>query len=76
METAKIFETVEEMKQWFSEQHENAFSPNDVVIGEDIMIDDRIGWKTQYVCTKRYHNEDFIKKYGCPQCIGMCDLDH
>lgn len=76
METAKTFETLDEMKEWFSEQHNKAFSPDDVVVEEDVRYDERIGWNTQYVCTKRYCNENYINKYGSPQCIGMCDLNH
>jgi hypothetical protein len=76
METAKTFETLDEMKEWFSEQHHKAFSPDDVVIEENVRYDERISWHTQYVCTKRYGNEDYINKYGSPQCIGMCDLNH
>ena len=48
-------------------------SVDDIVIDEEISSDERIGWKdVRYVCTKRYGSEDFIKKYGCPQCIGYC----
>lgn len=76
METAREFETIDEMKKWFSDKHENAFSQDDVVIEDEIMFDNRIGWNTQYVCTKRYYNENYIDKYGFPQCIGMCDLNN
>lgn len=76
METAKTFDSIEEMKQWFVDACENAFSVDDVVIGDEEMFDFRINWNTRYVCTKRYRNEDFVKEYGTPQCIGMCDLDY
>lgn len=76
MKTAKTFETIEDMKQWFVDAHENAFCVDDVVVDDDMVFDDRIGWNTQHVCTKRYYNEDYIKKWGSPQCIGMCDLNY
>lgn len=76
METATTFESLDDMKKWFCIKHENAFSVEDVVIEDEICFDDRIGWNTQNVCTKRYYNENFIEKYGCAQCIGMCDLNY
>lgn len=75
MKTAKTFNDINEMKEWFAESHDNAFSPSDIVIDDDIVYDDRIGWNTRHVCTKKYGKENYIEKYGCPQCIGMCDLD-
>lgn len=76
METATTFNSIDEMKQWFVDAHENAFSVDDVVVEDDVMYDERIGWNTRYVCTKRYGRDDYIKICGCPQCIGMCDLDY
>lgn len=76
METAKTFDTIEEMKQWFVDEHDNAFSVDDVVVADEVMYDNRVRWNTRYVCTKRYGNENFIEKYGSPQCIGMCDLNY
>ena len=76
METAKTFISIDEMKRWFVEQHENAFDVDDVIIDDEVVYDDRIQWNTHHVCTKRYYDEDYIKKYGNPQCIGMCDLDY
>lgn len=78
METAREFETELEMKQWFVEQHEDAFDLDDVVVDIGSTTDDpRIGWhNTMYVCVKRYGNENFMEKYGVPQCIGMCATDY
>ena len=43
----------------------------DIVIGEIIGDDDRIGWKDcRHVCTKAFGSEE----YPIPQCIGWCDL--
>ena len=79
MQFAQEFQTIEEMKTYIL--FENTFSGirmfdrDDIVIGDIIGADERIGWNNvRYVMTKRYHNEDYIKKYGCPQVIGMCDL--
>ena len=31
----------------------------------------RIGWKNvRHVCVKRFGDEDFMKEYGCPQCLA------
>ena len=76
METAKTFDSIDEMKLWFVENRNNAFFVDDIVIEDEVTFDSRIGWNTQYVCIKRYKNENYIEKYGCPQCIGMCDLDY
>lgn len=88
MAEAKEFETEEEMKQYIYEQHKAYFLdlgyPNAPFGIDDIVIDkenphedNRIGWlDTMYVCVKRYGDEDYIKKYGTPQCIGMCATDY
>lgn len=88
MAEAQEFETEEEMKQYIYDFHKKYFLdlgyPNAPFEIEDIVIDkenshedDRIGWhNTMYVCVKRYGNEDYIKKYGTPQCIGMCATDY
>lgn len=76
MATARTFESAEEMKKWFCDEYENAFDVDDVVIGDEEIFDYRVGWNTRHVCTKRYGEENFVKKYGTPQCIGMCDLDY
>lgn len=88
MEEAKEFETEEEMKKYIYEYHKayffdlgynNApFEIEDIVIdNENPHEDNRIGWhNAMHVCVKRYGNEDYMKKYGCPQCIGMCATDY
>lgn len=54
------------------------FEIQDIVIDkENPYEDNRIDWNdTMYVCVKRYGNEDYIKQYGAPQCIGMCATDY
>lgn len=88
MAEAREFETKEEMKQYIYEEHKAYFLdlgyPNAPFEIEDIVIkaetayrDERIGWNdSTYVCVKRYGNEDYIKKYGTPQCIGTCATDY
>ena len=73
MAEKKEFESEYAMKKYIVEQWYNMFSIEDIVLSEEIMNDERIGWEdTRYVCTKRLGNEDYIEKYGVPQCIGMC----
>lgn len=88
MAEAKEFQTEEEMKQYIYEYHkayfhdlgcpDAPFEIEDIVIDkENLHEDNRIGWHdTMYVCVKRYGNEDYIKQYGTPQCIGMCATDY
>ena len=72
--TQKTFENINSMKKWFVEQYNKSFSVDDIIIDEESFYDNRIGWNVNYVCTKKYNNEDYIQKYGNPKCIGMCDL--
>lgn len=84
MELAKEFENFDAMKEYIVEQKSKMapewgapFSVDDIVISEESVDDKRIGWKdTRYVCVKRYYNEDYMAKYGSPQCIGMCATDY
>lgn len=81
MAEAKEFNSVEEMKAHIVEEwhrgwmgEKELFTAEDIVINEDSVVnDERNGWEdTKYVCVKRIGAEDYIEKYGCPQCIGMC----
>ncbi len=81
MAEAKEFGSVEEMKEHIVKLwHEGwggskeLFTADDIVIDENSAVnDDRIGWEdSMYVCVKRMGDEDYMKKYGTPQCIGMC----
>lgn len=82
MRETRVFESVEEMKEYicatssyralFADGFEKlvrAFTPDDIVLGEETLNDERTGWEdTRYVCVKRYFDE----MYDIPQCIGMC----
>lgn len=82
MALAKEFETIQEMKEYIVKEHTweevgPAFEIDDIVIGNESIKDDRIGWNNVcYVCVKRYLSEDYIEKYGVAQCIGMCATDY
>lgn len=53
------------------------FSLDDIVIDDKSVDDPRCGWHdTRYVCVKRFCEEDYMEKYGSPQCIGMCATDY
>lgn len=80
MAEAKEFDSVEEMKQYIVKRVKGWGSQKELLTADDIVIDensavsdDRIGWEdSMYVCAKRMGDEDYMKKYGTPQCIGMC----
>lgn len=87
METAKEFDKKEEMMQYIYDIHKKfaerigykdaLFVIEDIVINEnDFSYDDRAGWNTIHVCVKKYGYKDYMKLYGCPQCIGMCAKDY
>ena len=88
MATAVEFNNYDELKAYIVEYYKKFYkelgyetepiSLEDVVIEEDEKHDDkRIGWhNTMYVCIKRLGNEDYMKEYSSPQCIGMCATDY
>lgn len=50
--------------------------PEDIIIDSESTDDDRVGWKNVHmVCAARIGNEDYMKRYGNPQCIGYCAYD-
>ena len=81
---AKEFENIDGMKEYILEywtkhmpHSYKPFEISDIVIDGDSHDDDRIGWRNvHHVCVKRLGNEDYMKEYGCPQCIGMCSEDY
>jgi hypothetical protein len=65
------------MKEYIVKEWDGYFPVEDIVIYGKSVNDDRNGWKdTRYVCTKSFGEQDNIKLYGCPQCIGMCATDY
>ena len=88
LETAREFESFDDMKKYIYQINKDfyqkigaanaPFEISDIVIDHTSKIEDeRTNWHdTMYVCVKRYGSEDYIKKYGTPQCIGMCATDY
>ena len=78
MEEAKEFDSIDDVKVYVYQQHKELhgkapFGLDDIVIGEAVGDDSRIGWKNvRQVCVKRYFADDYMAKYGCAQCIGWC----
>lgn len=74
MAEAREFATIEEMKThiwncWNGKDGVVWFDMEDIVIGEILGDDSRIGWKNvRHVCIKRCGGE----VYATPQCIGWC----
>jgi len=77
MVEAKTFNSFDEIKEyvankWNSVWGYNILNQNDIVLDKESHNDDRIGWKdVRYLCTKKLGDEDYIKEYGHPQCIGF-----
>lgn len=88
MATAVEFNNFDELKAYIVEYYKKFYKElgyetepiglEDIVIEEDKKHDDkRIGWHdTMYVCIKRLGDEDYMKEYNSPQCIGMCATDY
>ena len=73
MEESKEFSNEEEMMKYIAKELYDYLAIKDLAISAEKHSDARTGWKdTRYVCTKRFGGQDYIKLYGCPQCIGMC----
>lgn len=77
MKEAKTFNSFEDIKNYVVNEWNNLWgyqilNTDDIVLDEESYDDDRIGWKdVHYLCTKKLGNEDYIKEYGYPQCIGF-----
>lgn len=71
MKEYKEFDTIDEMKNHVVQYYDGMVKFEDIVIGEIMGEDERIGWKAyRHICTKAFGNQ----KYECPQCIAWCDL--
>lgn len=77
MAEAKTFNSFDEIKEYVANKWNSVWgyqilNQDNIVLDEESQDDDRIGWKdVHYLCVKKIGNEDYIKKYGCPQCIGF-----
>lgn len=88
MATAMEFNDFNEMKMYIVEYYKKFYKQlgyevqpcniEDIVITENEKHEDeRIGWHdVMYVCLKRFGDDDYMKKYNCPQCIGMCATNY
>lgn len=84
MKEARVFGNIDEMKlfvwdswnrwmDWCGVKECGFFDLEDIVIGEVLGDDNRIGWKNvRHVCIKRFGDKDYMEIYGSPQCIGWC----
>jgi hypothetical protein len=73
----KEFDNVSDMKDYIVLQWDGLVEKEDIVIDDKEVNDERIGWvDTRLVCVKKIGTEDYIKLYGCPQCIGYCATDY
>ena len=76
MAEAREFDTVEDMKRHILQEWAvwntdgiTMFDMDDIVIGEILGDDDRIGWKNvRHICVNRIGGNI----YEYPQCIGWC----
>jgi hypothetical protein len=81
MKEAKTFLNEWQMKRYVANNWNLAIGrkvldPEDIIIDSESTDDDRVGWKNVHmVCAARIGNEDYIKKYCNPQCIGYCAYD-
>lgn len=77
MAEAKTFNSFDEIKEYVANKWNSVWgyqilNQDNIVLDEESQDDDCIGWKdVHYLCVKKIGNEDYIKKYGCPQCIGF-----
>lgn len=76
MKETKEFNSIKEMKEYmvkdWNEICENVFGYDDIVINDEEVADNRIGWnKCHMICVKRICNDI----YDVPQCIGFCNLN-
>ena len=77
MAEAKTFNSFDEIKEYVANKWNSVWgyrilNQDDIILNEESHDDDRIGWKdVYYLCAKKIGDEDYIKEYGFPQCIGF-----
>lgn len=72
LEAMKEFESIDEMKQYVSQLHDDLVSVDDIFLDKRVIKDDRIGWNdTRYVCAKKFGDDDVIGIV-----IGLCATDY
>lgn len=82
MKEAKEFSGFDEMRDFIVDYWDGHIKYDDIILGDDLFDDKRIGWKNvRYVLTKGYYEFDgnyknYIEKYKIGQCIGMCSENY
>ena len=77
MEEAREFNNIEELKGYITRSWRGLIQSEDIVINDEKIDDERINWDGVYmVLVKRIGSEDYMQKYGCPQCIGWCSYGY
>ena len=81
MKEAEAFNNWYQMTQYIASKWnlavgQKVISPDDIVMDTEPIDDKRTGWKDVHmVLVTRVGNENFMEKYGNPQCIGYCTYD-
>lgn len=81
MKEAEAFNNWYQMTQYIASKWnlavgQKVISPDDIVMDTEPIDDKRTGWKNVHmVLVTRVGNENFMEKYGNPQCIGYCTYD-
>ena len=71
MKEYREFDNIADMLRHIEEKFNGMISTDELIIGESIGPDDRIGWKSvRHICTKRFGSQ----YSDTPMCIAMCDL--
>ena len=73
MAEAREFESYDDMFDFVCKDWNGWVKKEDIVLTDPFGDDDRIGWKNvRHICIAKLGNEDYIEKYGNPQCIAWC----
>jgi hypothetical protein len=71
LNSTKEYSTIDEMKKDISNEY---FDINDIIIGDEVIYDKRIGYSYSFVYIKRFGDKNFIKKIESMRCIGMVEV--
>jgi len=65
------YRNIEDMKEALACKY---YDKEDIVVKDESSYDKRIGYTTSMVCVKRFADQDYMKLYNCPQCIGFVEV--
>ena len=76
MEEVQAFDTEEDLFRFVAGQYYgDIIQPENISLSEDSFTDERVGWENVHMLlVNRIGDEDFIKQYGCGQCIGFVNI--